>query len=69
MRKNKFFGTTATGYTDYYLLSAKNMYDLVGELKVDKEMSTRKAKTEFIKHNLAKKTNKILLNRFIEQII
>ena len=69
IRKEKFFGTKLYGYDDYYLLNNSNMDVNIRELEVDSSMTKKKMKTAFLKHQKSKLTERVLLGRFVEQII
>jgi len=69
MRKDYFFGTTNTAYSDYYLVAPAGLNIKRTEINIKPGMTTRKMRSELIKQSASRKTNRILLDRFIEQII
>jgi hypothetical protein len=68
LRKEDFAYLTNCGRDEMYLLQSSKMAIQEGDLKVGGDMSSREIAKAFNKYLDVKKTNRVLLNRFVAQI-
>lgn len=67
IRKNRFFSIKGIGYDEYFIIDSKDL--IVGEDIIDaKSTQKRDLLNAFIKNQKNKVLNRVLLNKFVEQI-
>jgi hypothetical protein len=68
VRKNKFSSITEQGYDKYFLVTASDLIITNEDLKVDSESSKKDVLKAFMSKQKSKLVNRMLLNKFIEEI-
>ena len=68
VRKNKFSSITEQGYDKYFLVAASDLVITNENLKVDSESSKKDVLKAFMLKQKSKLVNRVLLNKFIEEI-
>jgi len=67
-RKNKYFGLDNTGYDKYFLVLSKDLEVQESKIDVKDDFNKRELLKAFVSNQKNKVLNRILLNKFIEQI-
>ncbi len=68
-KQNGFFGTTTSGYDEYYIINQKTFDVSSGKLTIDSNTMTKnKMAKEFIKFSEKKAVSRVLLSRFVKRI-
>ena len=67
-KDNNFIAVNSDGYDEYYIINAIGMNIQKEELKADSTMSKRKLATAFSNFSKKKAVNRVLLQRFVENI-
>lgn len=68
LRKNKFSSITEQGYDKYFLVTALDLVITNKDLKVDSESTKKDVLKAFMSKQKSKLVNRMLLNKFIEEI-
>jgi hypothetical protein len=68
LRKNKFSSITEQGYDKYFLVTALDLVITNKDLKVDSESTKKDVLKAFMTKQKSKLVNRMLLNKFIEEI-
>jgi len=66
IREDGFVSVTNAGYNNYFIIQATDTKD--EELNVNSSMTKSQVVRNFAKHNKSKKTNRQLLNKFVELV-
>ena len=66
MRKNGFISAKDEGYNEYFIIKPTDTKD--EELNINSSMTKGAIGREFSKHNRSKKTNRQLLNKFVDLV-
>jgi len=67
-RKNKYFGMDNTGYDKYFIVLGKDLEVQESKIDVKDDFNKRELLKAFVSNQKNKVLNRILLNKFIEQI-
>jgi hypothetical protein len=68
LRKNKFYSVKDIGYDEYFIVQSKDLAITEDELQVNDVSAKREMLKAFIRKQKNKILNRVLLNKFIEQI-
>lgn len=68
LRKNKFYSVKNVGYDEYFIVQSKDLAIADEELQINDINAKREMLKAFIKKQKNKILNRVLLNKFIEQI-
>ena len=68
VRKNKMAVADSFGYDEYYVIPTGNMKLEDEKLEVNSDMTKGRMAKAFMKHMRNKTLNRVLLNKFVEQI-
>ena len=66
LRKEKFLVCDTTGYDNYYIIMSVDAK--TEDLNVNSDMTKNKIAKAFMSHNASKKTNRQLLNKFVDLV-
>ena len=68
LKKNRVAVADSFGYDEYYVIPTGNMALETEELKVSSEMTKGRMAKAFMNHMRGKTLNRVLLNKFVQQI-
>lgn len=68
LRDNNFFATNSNGYNKYFYMTASVDAIREGEMKIDSSMTKSKMAKEFANAQNSKRSNRVLVSKFAEEI-